>query len=682
MGYIDKVNIKHGSDSKRRFSTGNTLPLVSLPHALASFTLQTTSESPEWFYNPCDRSFEGIRLTHRPSPWIGDFAYFTFMPQAEQPFVNPDRRWSGFRPEDTVLRPDRMELTALRYGAKIRLAPTDSGAVVRIEYDDTVTCPRFAVLPPDFEGEIRADRSAGEIAGYTTSHNGQGKGNLRCYFVFSFDCGIGDCYVSDGVKAQRGEKYSGKAAGINVALNKKCVTVSLAISYISEEQARYNLEKDASSSFEETAEKARKIWEEKLGKIAVKGDPEKEKIFYSCLYRAYLYPTKFYETDMYGRDLHVIAETGEIKEGIMYTNNGFWDTYRTVYPLFSIIDKEADAAFVKAWLNYFDDTGFLPRWTSAEEKGTMPGTLIEAVLADACVKKIIGGEDARRALVAMIENAENRSDSPLRGRKCVSFYVENGYVPFDRCKESVNETLDCAYGDFCIAQVAALLGENETAEKYYKRSKNYAKLYDPETGFMRAKDSNGNFRSEFDCHYWGRDYTEASAWQTTFAVQHDLDGLASLMGGKRKFLQKADALFAEKPFYRTGGYGEEIHEMTEMAAVDLGQCAISNQPSFHLPYLYAAAGEKDKSSDILKKICESVFSSGDRGFPGDEDNGTMACWYIFATMGFYPLCPGKDEYVVTQPMFDEITVFTQGGRKNMIEILKGKNKVSHGIIVG
>ena len=227
-------------------------------------------------------------------------------------------------------------------------------------------------------------------------------------------------------------------------------------------------------------------------------------------------------------------------------------------------------------------------------------------------------------------------------------YLKLGYVPFDEQRESVNLTLDAAYGDFCIAQIAAVLDHPEIEKEYRERAKNYRTLFDPETGFMRPRDSQGNFRPDFSPFSWGRDYTEASAWQTSTFVPHDIEGLAQLHGGVEKLVKKLDDIFNTPPIYEVGGYGSEIHEMSEMAAVNFGQCAISNQPSFHIPYMYAALGKVEKTNYWVKKICDELFTSDADGFPGDEDNGTMAAWYIFSCLGLYPLCPGKPEYIRSQ----------------------------------
>jgi predicted alpha-1,2-mannosidase len=645
---------------------------------LAAFAPQTDTSRKEWFYNPKDRCIEGIRLTHQPSPWIGDFAHFTFLPQSEEPRVSVDARWSGMRHEESVLAPYYMQITPLRYRSTIELVPTDSGAIFKLHYGDTVKVPLFAITPDAFNGEILVDFKKRQVRGYTTSRNGRPQREMRCYFVFAFDSEFTKSYVTDGERATEGTSYQGIAAGANVAFSSHEVEGRLAISYLSYEQAEYNLQKDCKGSFEDCKEFAKNVWKQVLDLIEVSGNAEMEKTFYSCLYRAFLYPAKFYEVDKNGKTWHVVGETGEVKEGVMYTNNGFWDTFRTVYPLYSLIAPDLCKEILQGWLNFYDDTGYLPRWASAgTEAACMPGTLIEAVLADAVVKDILPKKDCERALQAMLKNAEVPSQNHAQGRKCVHEYAQMGYVPYDLCGESVNETLDCAYGDFCIAQVAAYLGKKELAVKYYQRSKNYKNLFDSRVGFMRAKDSKGNFRPDFDEHAWGRDYTESSAWQASTAVQHDMQGLVDLYGGKDAFLKHIDALNAQKPLYAIGGYGGEIHEMTEMAAVDFGQCAISNQPSFHIPFIYAELGEREKSVVLVRSIVKELFTAQDDGFPGDEDNGTMASWYLFATMGFYPFCPSKAEYVVTAPLFDKVVLHTKTGQKDVVKLLQGKTKIDH-----
>ncbi len=660
MKYLDYVNIRHGTASQPRFSNGNTLPLTALPHSMTAFAPQTSCERGNWFYHPEDRSIEGIRLTHQPSPWIGDFSHFCFMPQRDGVFVNEHLRWSGFKPEDAELHPHYLKINFLRYKATLTLAPVDSGAAIELEYEGDAA-PQFAVLPGAFKGEIFIDNEKGEIRGYTTSKTMSPKrGDLRIYFIFRFDCSFDPqntvLHSTDG-SFHKQQYLSADGAGCNVTLLQKKATAYLTTSYVGYKQAELNLERELNGkSVSDICKAAENIWENTLSLIEAEGEPEQLKTFYSCMYRAFLYPTKFYETDQDGKPFHVIPETGVIKPGIMYVNNGFWDTYRTVYPLYSVLCPKKYAEIVEGYLNFFDDTGYLPRWIAPGELGVMPGTLIEAVLADAVVKGIVNESTSKRILQAVIKNATIQSANSDQGRKAVDDYKKLGYIPKESTVESVNETLDCAFGDFCIARIAEKTGNEKIMYEYDLRSKNYKNIFDPVSGFMRAKDINGQMSANFDPYEWGGDYTEASAWQSSFAVQHDPEGLACLFGGKEKLIEKLDSFFAAPPDYRIGGYKKEIHEMTEMAAVNFGQCAISNQPSFHIPYLYSALGDRKKTEYWVEKLVKEAFSSGAAGFPGDEDNGTTASWYIFACIGFYPLCPGKAEYITSKPLLENIKI--------------------------
>lgn len=675
MKFVDLVNIKQGSNSVRRFSKGNTLPLVCLPNALNMFAPQTDSSRGPWYYHPQDRSFEGVRLTHQPSPWAGDYSYLCFMPGMDKLFVDPALRWSGFRPQDVVLTPYLMEYELLRYKTKFRLTPTDTGAMMSIDASRGMGKPLFSIIPFNFESEIIVDKDNRTVYGYTCSKTeAPERADFKMYFVLTFDCDI---------EGETTERVGDKASATGVFLSSKTYVVRVATSFISVEQAKYNLARElAGKSFDELCTQAENAWESLLSRIKITADEKITRTFYSCLYRTFVFPNKFYELGEDGKPYHVVPETGKIKQGVSYTNNGFWDTYRTVYPLYSLVRPEFIDEIVEGYLNIYDDTGLLPRWLTPSEVNYMPGTLVEAVFADAVCKGLLSDKNTRRAFEATVKNSEFISEGKRIARKCLAEYKQLGYVPYDKCAESVNETLDSAYGDFCISVLAENCQDKATAAYYFERSKNYVNLFDKESGFMRAKDSNGNFRDEvFDECAWGRDYTEGSAWQNSFSVPQDYEGLAQLYGGKDAFLKKIDDLFAAEPEYRIGGYPLEIHEMTEMAAVDFGQCAISNQPSFHIPFLYAEFGDKEKSYQIAKRMVDEVFSYEDGGFPGDEDNGTMAAWYIFTVLGFYPMCPGKAEFTVIKPMVDKAELFIHGEWVDLLAPQEGKNKVSYDALV-
>jgi len=654
VNYINYVNIKQGTKSIKRFSRGNTLPLIQRPFGFASFAPQTDSSRGCWFYHPEDRSFEGIRVTRQPSPWIGEHSAMIIQPQSENPILEAGERWTGFIPEKTVLAPHYMQYYLTRQKANLELTPTEYGACIRVEFDNDFE-HFISVLPVSGVCEYKFDKDKNMLFCSTNCNDLEGydKGNLKGYYVFKFedrDVNAEKTLIEKTNEKSNGLSVSGEKTGIHLALNKNKITFTMATSFISCEQAETNLENDSNfADFDSLKAENEKIWNSYLGRIKINADEDKTKTFYSCMYRAFLFPHKAYEIDKNGEAIHYAPSLDEVKKGYRYTDNGFWDTYRTVYPLFSLIAKKEYKEMLEGFIQDYVDGGWLPCWTAGDAKKCMPSTMIDAVVADAAVKGIISGDLLKTAFEGMEKHANNPSPIAAYGREGCAYYTEMGYVPSDKHKESVNLTLDAAYCDYCLGVVADILGEKEKSEKYFARSKNYAKIFDPETGFMRGKRVDGSFEPDFDPTKWGKDYTEAAAWQTTFAVQHDFEGLSELYGGKDNLIAKLDEFFNAPLDYRVGGYGFEIHEMTEFASGKWGQCAISNQPSFHIPFIYAYLGAEEKTNYWVKRFCDEAFSWKDDGFEGDEDNGTMAAWYIFAMLGMYPLCPGKKEFVKFKP---------------------------------
>ena len=684
MPYIPYVNIRQGTRSASRYSNGNTLPLIQRPFGMNGFTLQTNSNRNAWFYHPDDRSVEGIRLTHQPSPWIGDYTPLVMLPQRETFTMDPNVRWSGFKPEDTCMRPDCLKINLLRYKTMLELTPTMRGGIVRLTYtgDERAAFSLFAKGASSFA----VDAEHNEITGHTTYCAHPCTENFAMYFVFAFDCALRetDCFVMDCMdKSENAVRIDSRDCGINVCLSSHEVCVRFAVSFISLEQARRNLEQEAAGRcFESVRAEAERIWETYLSRIEIQSESaEQYKLFYSCMYRVFLYPSVFYELDENGNPVHFCDDTGRIYPGVKYVNHGLWDTFRTVYPLFSLIAPREFAEIVEGYVNTYRDCGWLPNWPSPAETGTMPGTLIDAVIAEAAEKHICGAETLKEALEGLLKHANSTARDRRYGREGARHYVEYGYLPCDLYSGSVSATLDYAYGDFCIAQVAQAAGREEVAKRFRKQSKNYQNLFDADVMFMRGKDRNGNWKEPFDPFAWGDAYCEGGPWQSSFAVYHDIDGLAALFGGKEKLMAKIDQLFAANPNYRCGGYGKEIHEMTEMAAMDFGQCAISNQPSFHIPYLYAALGETKKTEYWVAQILEHAFSSEDDGFPGDEDNGTMASWAIFSMLGYYPFCPGTGEYLKLKPHVKYAVVHCKHNDYSIDQTQSGIAVVRHACIV-
>ncbi len=676
MKYCDFVNIKQGSKSVHRFSNGNTLPLVQLPFGMAAFAPQTCDDT-RWYYHPDSRSLEGIRLTHQPSPWIADYGAFVFLPQNRLLGGEGGKRWSGYRPEEATLAPYTLKTRFLRSRADFELAPTERGAAAIINFDEDID-NYFSVVPVKGNYSYRFDAKANILYASTDMHMSGEAVKFKNYLVIKFPDGSVEAdkiLVSSGDKFRNGTKCRGKKAGIHIALKNKSTEIKIATSYISFEQAMLNLETELSGkSFKLIKNEAENIWESYLSRVKIETEDKKLfKTFYSCMYRAFLYPHKCYEYDKNGNPVHYCPHDGSIRGGVRYTDNGFWDTYRTVYPFFALVAKDELREMLRAFIMEYTESGWLPRWLSIGEVGCMPSTLIDAVICDGAVKGFIDNDLLEIALEGMIKHSVTNAPHKRFGRNGAESYCKLGYVPYEEQKESVNLTLDAAYGDWCIAEIAKILGNAKIEKEYRKRALNYKNLFDPETGFMRAKDKNGNFRPDFTPIGWGRDYTEGSAWQNSFAVPHDIDGLAELYGGKEKLIEKIDELFATPPHYEIIGYGCEIHEITEMAAVDFGQCGMNNQPSFHIPYIYSALGNVEKTAYWVKKICDELFSYEDDGFPGDEDNGTTAIWYIFGVLGLYPFCPGRPEYVKGIKQVDKAFI----GEKELDVNKFGGNKIQY-----
>lgn len=637
--YLPYVNILQGTDSTWRFSRGNTLPLTQYPFGMNAFAPQNTGIDP-WWFSPHARTIEGIRLTHQPSPWIGDFGTMMLTPQSDviwDRFYDP---WTNFHRAKSILAPNRLKIAFGRSGCVMELIPTLRGAVVRADFDhDMTSCISFFNMKGI--GGFEVDPEKGEFRGWTDGCNKEAGGDFKMYLVVRPRGQWADWDASRAVLA--GEE--GACGHIGMKQGHRHAEFILGTSYIGFDQARRNCLEVGDKSFETLALEAEEAWEDYLSTIAIEADEEEMRTFYSCMYRTGLFPMLAHEMDDAGKAVHFSPYTGKVHEGVRYIGQGFWDTFRSSMPLFSLTRPQLYRDIVTSALSDYREGGWLPRWIAPGEVGCMPSTLIDSVLAQAATAGLLDRETLQQVYDAMKHHADHAAPAKRFGRTGIAEFLHYGYVPCDLYTESVNLTLDFAYGDYCVAKVAQALGYTEEAEKYLQRAKYYSHIFDGETGFMRPKDTAGNFKEPFDPIAWDLDYTESAAWQATFSVYHDFGGLAQLMGGKEKILQKLDALFAEKPVFRVGNRGFEIHEETEMAAADYGQCAISNQPSFHIPYLYTLFGQPEKTQHWVDRMCDEQFRAEPDGFPGDEDNGSTAAWYILSRLGIYPVCPADNTWV-------------------------------------
>ncbi len=642
MKYIPYVNIKMGTKSIRRFSNGNTLPMVQRPFGMSAYSIQSDSGD-AWFFHPEHPTVEGIRVTHQPSPWIGDYGPFLMLPQNDVINNTGEAAWSSYSIADAVFRPDYLRVELLRSSCRFELTPTERCAAIRLDFGDDRPSV-FSMLPVSGNYTYTYHAETQTLIGTNDYvHLGVAK-DFCAYIAVRF---LGDSVDAANTRIV-GE---GSAAVAHVALKSKQVDIRVGTSYISAELAMAAIDRECGEKSFDTLQKEAEVdWEEKLGRIEVTCETERQmRTFYSCMYRSFLYPQKAYEWDAKGNALHYSPSLGKAMPGVRYTANGFWDTARTVYPLFTLIAREEFAEMLDGFVKDYEESGWLPRWIGIGEIGCMPSTLIDGVIATAAVNGIGKRETLEKALEGMLHHANHECKDTRFGRNGVISYLKYGYVPRDEQKESVNLTADAAYGDWCIATVAEVLGRGELVKPYLTRAKNYRNLFDPSTGFMRGRDTKGEMAKDFDPYNWGVEYTEGSAWQNSFFVPHDVEGLCALYGGREGFIQKLDELFAAPPRYRVHGYSSEVHEMSEMAMANFGQCAISNQPSFHIPFLYAAVGEQKKTDYWVKRLLDEAFGPEDDGYPGDEDNGTTSAWYIFASLGRYPLCPGKREMITCAP---------------------------------
>ena len=665
MKYLDYVNVRMGTDTSPRFSNGNTLPMTSLPFGMNNFLVETRGHNPLEIFNADDRITTGIRLTHCSNRWLGDYGFLTFMPRSESSksgICSP----SSFVPEKTVMNPHELKVNFQIQRAEVSLAPAQRSAAVKVHYEYAEG--GRSLLLKLFGGAEIAVNQDGTVTGKVCNHFNEVPENFGIYFAISFDKSIDAqktaFYTHHGEKIAAAGVCAGENIFADIALEGRPddFEMRIATSFISVGQARQNLKEIDGKSYDDVKALAAEKWEEILGRIEIEADEEVKKTFYSCLYRMFLFPRNMCEYDRDGRQKHYSPADGKIYDGPLYSDNGFWDTYKTVYPLYSIIASDEYRDMCDGFLNFYKESGWLPRWMNPGAVDCMPGTSIDNLFADAVEKGIVTDRQTIELMLeSMLRHATTESPDPKYGREGIADYIKYHYVTRDH-RESVNKTQDYAYGDFSIARIAEHLGKTELAEEFYERSLYYRNIFNTEKTFMLSKDKQGKERDDWTQFDWGGDYTEGGPWQNSFAVFHDFHGQAELMGGKDKMIEKMDKLFATPPLFNGCGYGGLIHEMSEMASVDFGQCALSNQPSFHIPYIYSFMGAPDKTAYWVRKACKELFNSGNKGYPGDEDNGSTSGWYVFSALGFYPVCPSVAEYVVGSPTVSSAVIHTDSGK--------------------
>lgn len=670
---VEWVNPLMGTDSKGSLSNGNTYPAIATPWGMNFWMPQTNTIGNGWAYQYSADKLRGFKQTHQPSPWINDYGQFAIMPVTGSLKFTQDDRASWYSHKAETAKPYYYSVYLADADVTTEITPTERAAQFRFTFPRTDSA--FVVVDAFDRGSyIKVIPKENKIIGYTTRNSGGVPENFKNYFVLEFSKPFsishtwnGNRLAGDTLELQA--DHVGAVVGFKTGKGEK-VHVKVASSFISFEQAALNLQREiGKDSFESTQQKAKAAWNKELGRILVEGGTvDQVRTFYSCLYRVLLFPRKFYEYDAQNHIVHYSPYNGKVLPGYMFTDNGFWDTFRAVFPFFTLMYPELNSHIMEGLANTYKESGWLPEWASPGHRDCMIGSNSASIIADAYLKGI-RGFDINTLYEAILKNSENEGPLSSVGRKGVKFYNELGYVPYDvKVNENAARTLEYAYDDFTIYKLATALGRPQAEiDRFAKRSQNFRNLFDPETKLMRGKNKDGRFQSPFNPFKWGDAFTEGNSWHYTWSVFHDVQGLADLMGGREMFARMLDSVFVMPPVYDESYYRSVIHEIREMQISNMGQYAHGNQPIQHMIYLYNYAGQPWKAQYWLRQVMDKLYHAGPDGYCGDEDNGQTSAWYVFTAMGFYPVCPGTDQYVLGAPLFPKMTVTLENGKRFVVE---------------
>lgn len=671
---VDYVNPLMGTDSDFSLSNGNTYPAIATPWGMNFWTPMTSKMGDGWTYKYRENKLRGIKQTHQPSPWINDYAAFSFMAVTGDLKFQEEERASWFSHKAETVKPYHYKVYLADYDVSVELAPTERAAHFKFVFPESDSS--YIMLDGFFKGSmVKIIPEERKIIGYCRNNSGGVPDNFHNYFVAVFDKDFELTHSwKDNWELVKGSlEQEGEHVGAIVGFKTKkgeAVHVKVASSFVSPEQAMINLEREiGNDSFESTKAKAKQAWETELSRIKVEGDNLDEiKTFYSCLYRVLLFPRKFYEINSKEEIIHYSPYNGEVLPGYMFTDNGFWDTFRAVFPFFNLMYPSLNGKIMEGLANTYKESGWLPEWASPGHRDCMIGSNSAPIIADAYLKGV-SGMDADLLMEAMIKNATIQEGRPVNsvGRAGLDYYNTLGYVPYNvGINENAARTLEYAYADFTIAQMAEKMNRTEVADLYYKKSLNYKNLFDPSTNFMRGKNDDGNFQAPFNPLKWGDAFTEGNSLHYTWSVFHDVQGLIDLMGGDEGFIGKLDEVFEMPPEFDASYYGFTIHEIREMQIVNMGNYAHGNQPIQHMIYLYNFAGAPYKSQEKIRDVLTKLYSATPDGYCGDEDNGQTSAWYVFSALGFYPVTPAVDQYVIGSPLFNKATIQLENGNSFVI----------------
>ena len=666
----DYVSTLTGTLSHHAFSTGNTYPAVALPWGMNFWTPQNGRTGDGWAYRYDQNWIRGFKQTHQPSPWINDYGQFVIMPVRDASYVDEDSRASYFSHKSETAKPYYYQVYMADHDINVELTPTERAAAFRFTYPESGNSG-IVIDALDKGSYVKVLREENAIVGYTTKNSGGVPENFRNWFVVKFDKPIEGhtLWAGPEMALKGGTEYEGEHAIVSVSFateRGEVVNLQTASSFISLEQAWRNLAEAEGRSFDEIKTAARDRWNEVLGRIEVGGGTQEQyRTFYSCLYRATLFPRKFYEIDADGNPIHYSPYNGQICDGYLYTDTGFWDTFRALFPLLNLAYPSVNEEIQQGLANIARENEFLPEWASPGHRGCMVGNNSASVVADAILKGITPVKDWQVLYDCIVYGTEHvHPEVSSTGRLGHEYYNDLGYIPYNvGIHESVARTLEYAYNDWCILQLAKKLNRpQEELDKWEARSNNWKNVFDPSHNLMRGRNLDGSFQEPFSPYKWGGAFTEGNAWHYTWSVFHDVDGLAEAMGGKEVFAQMLDSVFVVPPIYDDSYYGYRIHEITEMQVANMGNYAHGNQPAQHMIYLYNWAGQPQKTQKWVREVMDRLYSSTPDGYCGDEDNGQTSAWYVFSALGFYPVCPGSGEYAIGTPLFERAVVHLENGK--------------------
>lgn len=679
---VDYVSTLVGTDSNFELSTGNTYPAVAMPWGMNFWTPQCGRNGDGWTYSYTSNRIRGFKQTHQPSPWINDYGQFSLMPITGSPIFDENERASFFNHKAEKALPYYYSVFLADYAITTELVPTERAAMFRFTFPQADSA--FVVVDAfDRGSSIQIDPDKRTITGYTTRNSGGVPQNFRNYFVITFDRPF--TYTSsvlDGNIDPSSTSATGNHAGAILGFTTQrgdVVHARVASSFISTEQAFQNLKELGNMDFDQLKAKGKDRWNEVLGRIEIESDDiDKLRTFYSCLYRSTLFPRQFFEYTADGQIVHYSPHTGEVLPGRLFTDTGFWDSFRGELPFINLVYPEIAAQMQEGFLNAYRESGFYPEWASPGHRDCMVGNNSASVVADAYVKGVIK-ENAEEMYEGLLHGANNQHATVgSSGRAGYESYNKLGYVPSDEIGQSAARTLEYAYNDWCIYQMAKKLGRpKEEQELYRQRSQNYRNLFYAKYGFMSGRNRAGEFPERFDpCEWWGP-FTEGNSWHYTWSVFHDIRGLMDLMGGEQQFIDKLDGVWTTPPVFGKGVDTRKqlIHEMREMQVIDMGQYAHGNQPIQHMTYLYTYAGQPWKTQYWVRQVMDRLYTPAPDGYCGDEDNGQTSAWYVMSALGFYSVCPGTDQYVIGSPLFEHATLHFPNGKS--LEIKASDNNTEN-----